>query len=346
MTGVQRFKHTLVPRFNGLGTGCENLRSTYSFQEEWSIKLRLLPIAEVKDVTVYAPKAGFVSFYNSPYYPHTSGTAVDIYLPGRSYDFAPSPIEGRVKKIYGFTPPKSGPFPVPEREQLLILESRGKTTLYTRLLHVAPSVKVGNRISVGDELGLLIRSGFFNFWTDPHIHVDVRGTGNLLRAKGSFPLNPFSEGDEVPDFKGDVFEGLEVSSVTEDYTLLKVRNTFRLGCFWCVACTVGNDTGLLDGGIPHYSCGGVYLPHSHSVKVGETVQLGETIIGRVERLQGVVAYFRGVPLSVHVNQTRIRGLSLYLSLSDQKTIKIVPEAPMKMSLKRGESVELSVKTLM
>jgi len=307
--------------------------------------LSLLPIAEVKDVTVYAPKAGFVSFYNSPYYPHTSGTAVDIYLPSRSYDFVPSPVEGRVKKIYGFKPPRSGPFPVPEREQLLILESRGNTTLYTRLLHVTPSVKVGNRVSVGDELGLLIRSGFFNFWTDPHIHVDVRGNGNLLRAKGSLPLHPYSEGDQVSDFKGDIFEGLEVSSVTEDYTLLKTRNTFRLGCFWGLACTVGYETGLLDGGVPHYSCGGVYLPRSHSVKVGERVRLGETIIGRVERLQGAVAYFRGGPLSVHVNQTRIRGLSLYLFLSAQKTIKIVPEAPMKMSLKRGESVELSLKTL-
>ncbi len=236
-------------------------------------------------------------------------------------------------------------FPVPEREQLLILESRGNTTLYTRLLHVEPSVKIGNRISVGDELGLLIRSGFFNFWTDPHIHVDIRGNGNLLRAKGSLPLHPYSEGDEISDFKGDVFEELEVSSVTEDYTLLKARNTCRLGCFWGVACTVGNDIGLLDGGVPHYSCGGVYLPRSHSVKIGEKVRLRDAIIGRVERLQGAVAYFQGVPFSVHVNQTRIRGLSLYLFLSARYTIKIVPEAPMKMSLKRDEPVELSVTSL-
>ena len=307
--------------------------------------MRLLPVAEVKDVTVYAPKMGFISFYNSPYYPHTSGTAIDIYVPSRSYDFVPSPVEGRVKKIYGFKPPRSGLFPIPEREHLLILESRGSTTLYTRLLHVAPSVKVGNRISVGDELGLLIRSGFFNFWTDPHIHVDVRCDGILLRAKGSLPLSPFSDGDEVQDFKGDVFEGLEAASVTGDYTLLKARNTSRLGCFWGVACTVGKDTGLLDGGIPHYSYGGIYLPHSHSVKVGETVQLAETIIGHIERLHGNVASFRGAPLSVHVNQTPIRGLSLYLYLSAQKTIKIVPEAPMTMSLKRGEPVELSVTSL-
>jgi hypothetical protein len=323
---------------------CRHLNSTHHLPEECSIKLKLLPIAAVKDVTIHAPEASFVSFYNSPYYPHTSGTAVDIYINSRSSDFAPSPIEGRVKKIYGFTPPKSKYFPVHEKEQLLILESRGDTPLYTRLLHVAPSVKVGDRVSVGDELGLLIRSGFFNFWTDSHIHVDVRGSGNLIRAKGSLPIHPFLGGDEVPDFKGNVFEGLKVSSVTEDYVLLKARNTLKLGRFWGVACTVGNDTGLLDGGVPHYSCGGVYLPRSHSVKVGEKVRLGETFIGQVERIHGNVAYFRGVPLSVHVNQTRIRGLSLYLFLSDQKTIKLVLEEPMKMPLNRGEYVELSLQS--
>jgi hypothetical protein len=308
------------------------------------IKLKQLPIAKVKDVTIYAPKTGFVSFYNSPYYPHTNSTAIDIYINNKSSDFAPSPIEGRVTKIYGFTPPTSKYFPVPDKEQLLILESRGGTPLYTRILHVAPSVKVGDHISVGDELGLLIRSGFFNFWTDSHIHVDVRSNGNLIRAKGSLPIHPFLDGDEDPDIKGDVFEGLNVSSVTEDYVLLKVRNTLRLGCFWGVPCTVGNDTGLLDGGVPHYSCGGVYLPNSHSVKIGEKVRLGDTFIGRVERLHGNMAFFQGVPLSVHVNQTRIRGLSLYLFLSDQKTIKLVFKKPMKIPLKRGESVELSLQS--
>jgi hypothetical protein len=307
--------------------------------------LKLLPIAQVDDVTVSAPEAGCISFYNSPYYPHTSGAAVDIYVPSRWHDFAPSPVEGRVAQIYEFTPPKSGPFPVPKREHLLILKSSGTPSRYTRLLHVAPSVKVGDRIAVGDDLGRLIRSGFFNFWTDPHIHVDVRGDSNLLRAKGSLPLHPFSDGTAVQDFKGDVFEGLEVASITPDYALLRTRHAARLSGLWGVPCTVGEDTGLLDGGIPHYSCGGVYLPSSHTVTVGEPVRLGATLIGWVTRLQGTMAYFRGTPLAIHVNQTQIRGLSLYLFLSDQKTIKILPKAPHKMPLQRGESVSLSLHSL-
>ncbi len=307
--------------------------------------VRLQPIAQVGDVTVSAPNAGCVSFYNSPYYPHTSGAAVDIYVPRQWHDIAPSPVEGRVKQIYAFTPPTSGSFTVAEREHLLILESSGTPPRYIRLLHILPSVKVGDHIAVGDALGRLIRSGFFSFWTDPHIHVDVRSDGNLLRAKGSLPLSPFPASATVQDLKGDIFDGLIVTSKTDDYALLRPRYTARLGGLKGVACSVGEDTGLLDGGIPHYACGGVYLPASHSVKVGAAVRLGETLIGRITRLQASMAYFQGTPLSIHVNQTRLRGLSLYLFLSDRYTLKILPTTTRELPLQCGDSVSLSLDAL-
>ena len=307
--------------------------------------VELLPIAEVNDVVVCAPEDAFISFYNSPYYSHKGGAAIDIYLSHRDGDFAPSPIEGRVKKIYRFKPPTLRFFPTQDREDLIILESRGRPALYVRLLHIVPSVKVGDQVSVGDELGSLIRSGFFNFWTDLHIHVDVRGNGNLVRAKGSLPLHPLSSQDKALESSGDIFQGLEVLSVQEDYTLLKARNTSRLGRFWGVGCTVGETGGLLDGGIPHYSCGGVYLPTSTSVHVGEKVKLGGTIIGTVERLDGTMAFFRGEPLWISINDHKLRGLSLYLFLSDQQTIKLIPEKPMKLPFHTGESVDISIQPM-
>lgn len=307
--------------------------------------MKLLPIAEVKDLIIHAPERSFVSFYNSPYHSHKEDAAVDIYANSRDYDFAPSPVVGRIKKIYGFKPPKSRHFPVHDREQLIILESKGKISLYIRLLHIAPRIKVGDQVSVGDELGLLTRSGFFDFWTDPHIHVEVRGNGNLIRARGSLPMNPLSSSDEVLGFRGDVFEGLEVFSVKEDYVLLKARNLSRIGGFWGVGCTVGEEAGILDGGIPHYPCGGVYLPYPNSVKIGENVRLGETVIGKVERLHRNFAFYQGSPISVYINDIRVRGLSLYFFLSNQKTIKIIPEKPKKLPLKGGESVKISLKSM-
>ncbi len=307
--------------------------------------MKLVPIAEVKDVVVWAPEEAFVSFYNSPYYSHKGGAAIDIYEPRDTCDFVPSPVAGRVKKIYGFKPPRPRFFPTHDQEDLIILESKRKPALYIRLLHIVPSVKVGDQVSVGDELGTLVRSGFFNFWTDLHVHVDVRGDGNLVRAKGSLPLHPLSSQNEVLDPRRDVLEDLEVFSVRDDYTLLKARNLSRLGRFWGVGCTVGETGGLLDGGIPHYSCGGVYLPHSASVHVGDKVRLGRTTIGTVERLDGTMVFFRGEPVRIHVNDYRLHGISLYLFLSDQHTIKLIPEKPMKLPFHIGESVDIAIQSM-
>jgi hypothetical protein len=304
--------------------------------------MKLVPIAEVKNVVVFAPEAAFVSFYNSPYYSHKGGAAIDIYEPRNNSDFAPSPVAGRVKKIYGFKPPRPRFFPTRDEEDLIILESKGTPPLYIRLLHIVPSVKVGDQVSVGDELGTLVRSGFFNFWTDLHVHVDVRGDGNLVRAKGALPLHPISSQNKALEPRGDVLEDLEVFSVQDDYTLLKTRNLSRLGRFRGVGCTIGETGGLLDGGIPHYSCGGVYVPNSSSVHVGEKVRLGGTIIGTVERLDGTMVFFRGEPLLIHINNHRLHGISLYLFLSDQNTIKLIPEKPMKLPFHPGESVDISI----
>ena len=307
--------------------------------------MKLVPIAEVKDVVICAPEDASTSFYNSPYYSHKGGAAIDIYVPHGDCDFAPSPVEGRVKKIYKFKAPTPGFFLTQDQEDLIILESKGRPPLYIRLLHIVPNVKVGDQVSIGDKLGVLIRSGFFNFWTDLHIHVDVRDNGNLVRAKGSLPLHPLSSRNKALEPRGDIFEGLEVFTVRDNYTLLKARNMSRLGRFWGVGCTVGETWGLLDGGIPHYSCGGVYLPNSTFVHVGEKVRLGGTIIGTVERLDETMAFFRGEPLLIHINDHRLRGLSLYLFLSDQETIKIIPEKPMKLPFHTGESVDISIQPI-
>lgn len=309
------------------------------------IKLKLIPVAEVKDVIIHTPEKSFVSFFNSPYHSHKENTAVDIYINSREYDFAPSPVEGRIKQICEVKTPKSRYFTVNDKEQLIILELNRKNLLYIRLLHIIPNIKVGKKISIGDELGFLVRSGFFDFWTDYHIHVEVRGASNLIRAKGSLPINPIMSKHYIIDFRDDVFKGLEVFSVKENYTLLKAKNLSRIGNFYGVGCSVGKEVGILDGGIPHYSYGGIYLPHSNSVKIGEKVRLGKTIIGKVERLHRNLAFFQGNALSVHINEIRVKGLSLYLFLYNQKTIKIIPEKPKKLPLKRGESVKISLKRL-
>jgi len=71
-------------------------------------------------------------------------------------------------------------------------------------------------------------------------------------------MKPLSSENGVLDFRGDVFQGLEVFYVKADYALLKAKNTSRIGGFWGVGCTVDGEAGILDGGLPYYSYGGVF----------------------------------------------------------------------------------------
>jgi len=43
-----------------------------------------------------------------------------------------------------------------------------------KILHVKSSVKVGDILELDADLEILLRSEFFDFWTDPHIHIEVR----------------------------------------------------------------------------------------------------------------------------------------------------------------------------
>ena len=70
--------------------------------------LGLKPVAEAEKVVVNAPMDGCFSLFNSPYYSHREGLAIDVYPRGMEQgSTAYSPVEGKVKRIYEFKPPKS-----------------------------------------------------------------------------------------------------------------------------------------------------------------------------------------------------------------------------------------------
>lgn len=51
------------------------------------------------------------------------------------------------------------------------------------------------QVSVGDYIGKLVRSGFFNFWTNKHLHIEVKRLENPLRAKGAYHIEPINSCD-------------------------------------------------------------------------------------------------------------------------------------------------------
>lgn len=247
-------------------------------------------------------------------------------------------------KIHSFTPPKKLFLAHQNPEQLIILSSNGHQPHFIRLLHINSTVKVGDSISVGDELGTLIRSGFFNYWTDPHIHIDIRQHGNLLRAKGSLPLTPKTKklhaanNPNPPLFLGC---DLTIVKVKREYILAHTKNTTYIGGVYGFVGRVATTPGLLDAGLPHYSYGGIHFTNCPSISLGASIYIGSHIIGTITHVSPHYALFKTSPLNIYLNGQRIRGLSLYLYLNNQKLIKIIPLSPGTIPLKKGDGAQLS-----
>jgi hypothetical protein len=301
-------------------------------------------VAEVGDVDIYAPHDGFISYFNSPYYAHHKATGLDIYSSDPDNTVALSPVAGRVKTIHSFTPPKKSFLKHHNPEQLIILSSKGHQSHFIRLLHINSTVKAGDSISVGDELGTLIRSGFFNYWTDPHIHIDVRRHGNLLRAKGSLPLIPKTQNLHAAKNPSRPFDpgcDLTVVEVKREYILAHTKNTSHINGIYGFVGRVATASGIIDAGLPHYSYGGIHFTNCPSISLGAPIFIGSQIIGAITHMSPHYALFKTSPLNISLNGQKIRGLSLYLYLSNQKLMKIIPLSPGTIPLKKGDDAQLS-----
>lgn len=304
-----------------------------------------MSVAEVDGVDIHAPRDGFISYFNSPYYAHQKATALDIYTLNRNYDVAFSPIAGRVTKIHSFMPPGRSFLQQHDPEQLIILASKSLPPRFIRLLHISSAVKVGDCIAVGDELGTLIRSGFFNYWTDPHIHIDVRRHGNLLRAKGSLPLTPrpiHLPKSKLQDPPSSPRRDLTIVQVKREYILAKTMNALQINGVYGFDGKVNTTLGVLDAGLPHYSYGGVHFAKSIPVAPGSPIRIGSQIVGTITYTTPHYAIFQAKPLNIYLNGQRVHGLSLYLYLNNLRLLKIIPLTPGALFLKKGDSAQLSL----
>jgi hypothetical protein len=226
------------------------------------------------------------SLYNSPYAAHDAGCAIDLY-PGD--DVAISPVAGTVRAVRTVRCPAQ---PYAVSEDHLILVDCG--THVARMLHVEPGVDVGDRVEIGDRLGTLIRSGFFGRWVDDHIHLGFRRPEqNHYRASGSLRIEPdVSISGIAWDGTGTVVEAGE--------THVRLDAPIHAGSgFGALA----DDGGVpLDGGLPHYSGGGVLRTAG-----GERSLLGTTI-GTVDGWKRDVTW---ADVAVYANDRRATGLSLF-----------------------------------
>lgn len=292
----------------------------------------MIEIAEAKGVEVYGYGNGFFSFTNSPYYAHRRLSAVDIYPPRGTLE-ALSPVEGKVKFVKAISQ---------GRDHAIVLESLDDPNVSVKMLHVEPGLglKPGDKVGVGEGLGWIVWSPFYDFWTDPHIHVEVRPAMDPLRARGGFELdlkalteklifNPPEEGGEPS------LTTLRVEEANERYALLRAPGGTP-GLASPVQLSLEGFTGYLEGGIPHYG---------HCAAIGR----GGKPEGAHLKILGVDAFpdyyrrgylhFKCERVRVSVNGEPYRGLSVYMS---DRYVKLIPLEIGRMSLREGDEATVKL----
>ncbi|WP_455278849.1 hypothetical protein [[Eubacterium] cellulosolvens] len=207
----------------------------------------MINIAESHGIKLYSDNEWFFSFTNSPYYSHKQLSSIDIY-PKRGVNSAFSPVEGTVI----------------EARKLKLMDDyflairSGNHETCVKILHVKPTVQIGDHLNLGDEIGQLIWSPFFDFWTDLHMHLEVRSLDDRLRAGGAYPIDP--KNSLIKNSRSNNNQkSFRVEMKSERYALLTLDS--KIPIFSTPLALEFDDLQFfLEGGLPHYGHGAFWTP--------------------------------------------------------------------------------------
>ncbi|MEA3255457.1 MAG: hypothetical protein U9Q22_06445 [Candidatus Altiarchaeota archaeon] len=276
-------------------------------------------IAESKDIGIYADKGWEYSFFASPYHAHREFGAVDIYQ-GRDFgDVSLSPVAGMVYRIHKFKSPSLGK-PLPE---YLILIRSGD--YLARIMHVEPSVREGDEIRVGDELGRFITNGYFFFWVDAGMHVEVRDLNDYLRAKGGYELSP--------KFKYDI-KKQDVTELTGVVVNASKRN-IAVELNRCNVVKIRDEYTLMDAATT-IDYGGVLGKFS----LGNEIYFNGIKIGKINKVGSYMSIFEMEELKVFVNDMEFGGISFMFGCN---VARLLPKKYGDPLFKRGDKLRVKLK---
>ncbi len=250
-------------------------------------------IAKSGELKIFAPENAWYSFFNSPYIGHKLGTALDIYFPEKAL----FPMEsGIVEKIRNVRPPQRY---VKGEDYLIAI--RLNSSFCLKVLHVKPSVNIGDKLYLGDEIGDMIVSGFFMPWSSKHAHVELRKCDDYLRARGGIELMPVMH-TSVPSTETYEFR------IVEKDTHFCWALPLKASKFSLTPLSSGGNP--IEGGLPHYGFGGVFSA------VEEINILGQSV--KVERKFGYGLF--NFKTQLYANGKKIKGIGVYCN---QPRIKII-----------------------
>ncbi|MBS7622603.1 hypothetical protein KEJ39_02865, partial [Candidatus Bathyarchaeota archaeon] len=265
---------------------------------------QMIPIAHCRGVELYAGSECPLTFTNSPYYAHRHLASVDLY-PERGVEEAYSPVQGivletRRLKLTG--------------DCVTLIETE-KVGVCAKILHVEPEVEAGDSVYPGDTLGRFIWSPFFDPWTDPHMHVEVRPSNDRLRARGGYELDPEPLMSRMR-FECPSARSFMVEEVLDRYSLL--RPTSPIPAFTSPLASTLNGTPLvLEGGLPHYGHGAFWTCGPEHETIPRKI-MNESF--EVDFVQGRYLHFTCPRWNLAVKGHEYRGIGLYLNHPYMKLI--------------------------
>lgn len=188
-------------------------------------------------------------------------------------------------------------------------------------------------MEAGQELGRLLRSGYYGFATSPHVHVEIRDPSDPLRVRGGHRLRRLldvSGVEPVEDLRGTVTRSIP------EFSLVRLEGYSANG----LPADVGGVPGLLDGGIPYYGWLGAHI--SDDPPKDNIVTLLGTAIAQIKEVNEGVCLADCLEFSVRVNGRSILGLSLHLSPRREAEVKLIPSSRGALRLEEGTEVYLSI----
>ena len=280
------------------------------------------PIAEACGIEICAEKDRAYSFFASPYQAHRDYSAVDIHASGEFGEDVASPVGGIVQKTLSFDSPTPVKTSLPEH--LIIIK---KGAYAARIMHVEPAVKAGDKISPGDVLGRTVTNGFFSYWTDPTIHIEIRKQGDFLRARGGMELKPLMEKKAVgnPSTK---MQGTITHACPRNLTI-KLKDP--------LIARAGENPATLDG-TTNLDYAGLY----GKFPAGESVYLNETLLGKIRSTGNYMSIYSTEPTQVYANDTLFEGI---IFSSDATQVKLLLKEHGKQCLSPGEKVTIRLENL-
>ena len=276
-------------------------------------------IAKSKDIKIYAERSWEFSFFGSPYHAHREFSAVDIYQNAEFGDIALSPVSGRVFKTLKFDSPSLGKS-LPE---YLIMIQNGN--YLARIMHVEPSVVKGDEINVGDELGRFVTNGYFFFWTNSTMHVEVRDLNDYLRAKGGYELMPTFGKEINREISISELEGIVINASKRNIAVeLNKNNVVKIGNSYSLA----DWTTVID-------YGGVL----GRFKLGDAVYFNGIKIGNINKTGSYMSTFKTEKLRVFANETEFNGSSFMFG---RDIARLLPKKYGEPAFEKGDKLRIKL----